>query len=133
DPETQALLPLLTSDAGELFTAVADGRLAEVTTRWREGAAACVVLAAPGYPASPVRGIGVGLPEHPPDDVLVFHAGTRQGGRSEPPLVTNGGRVLNLVAVGSDVADAVSRAYAAADQVDFPGVVMRRDVGAGVG
>lgn len=132
DPETQALLPLLSSDVGELLAAVADGRLAEITTRWREAAAACVVLAAPGYPASPVRGIGVGLPQALAEDVLVFHAGTRAGGEGEPAFCCNGGRVLNVVALGRDVPSAVAKAYEVASQVDLPGVVMRRDIGKGI-
>ena len=131
DPETQTLLPLLTSDAGELFAAVADGRLAEVTTRWREGAAVCVVLAAPGYPASPQRGIQLGLPERLPQGALLFHAGTALDRDGRP--VSAGGRVLNVVGVGHDLASAVERAYEAAATVEFPGVVMRHDVGAGIG
>ncbi|HZJ10168.1 MAG TPA: phosphoribosylglycinamide synthetase C domain-containing protein, partial [Trueperaceae bacterium] len=150
---------LLTSDAGELFAAVADGRLAEITTRWREGAAACVVLAAPGYPAAPVRGIEIGVPGNVPDDVLVFHAGTRAvdssgrdaagGTRSEAAAgaaspaaratapgrrryLTNGGRVLDIVALGLDVPSAVAKAYEAVESVDFPGVVMRGDIGGGI-
>lgn len=130
DPETQALLPLLTSDAGELFAAVAEGRLSEITTRWRDGAAACVVLAAPGYPAAPQRGITLGIPAELPAGVLLFHAGTAVGHDGLP--VSAGGRVLNVVGVANSLETAVGLAYQAADSIDFPEVVMRRDIGAGI-
>ena len=101
----------------ELALRVAEGRLAGTRLSWREGASACVVLAAPGYPESPRKGIPLHVPE-PPEGVLVFHAGTRrEGGR----LVSAGGRVLNVVAL--------ERAYAYIPQVGFPGAVYRRDIG----
>lgn len=79
DPEAQALLPLLENDLVELALRVAEGRLAGTRLSWKEGAAACVVLAAPGYPESPRKGIPLHVPE-PPEGVLVFHAGTRREG-----------------------------------------------------
>ena len=125
DPEAQALLPLLENDLVELALRVAEGRLAGTRLSWKEGAAACVVLAAPGYPESPRKGIPLHVPE-PPEGVLVFHAGTRrEGGR----LVSAGGRVLNVVGLGRDLKEALERAYAYIPQVGFPGAVYRRDIG----
>jgi phosphoribosylamine--glycine ligase len=125
DPEAQAVLPLLQSDLVELALKVAEGRLQGTRLSWQEGAAACVVLAAPGYPENPRKGIPLHLPE-PPEGVLVFHAGTRrEGGR----LVSAGGRVLNVVGLGKDLKEALERAYAFIPRVGFPGAVYRRDIG----
>ena len=125
DPEAQAVLPLLQSDLVELALKVAEGRLQGTRLSWREGAAACVVLAAPGYPENTRKGIPLHLPE-PPEGVLVFHAGTRrEGGR----LVSAGGRVLNVVGLGKDLKEALERAYAFIPRIGFPGAVYRRDIG----
>jgi phosphoribosylamine--glycine ligase len=125
DPEAQTVLPLLQSDLVELALKVAEGRLQGTRLSWREGAAACVVLAAPGYPENPRKGIPLHLPE-PPEGVLVFHAGTRrEGGR----LVSAGGRVLNVVGLGKDLKEALERAYAFIPRIGFPGAVYRRDIG----
>ncbi|WP_038056179.1 phosphoribosylamine--glycine ligase [Thermus amyloliquefaciens] len=125
DPEAQALLPLLQSDLVELALRVAEGRLAGARLSWREGASACVVLAAPGYPESPKKGIPLRIPE-PPEGVLVFHAGTRREGEA---FVSAGGRVLNVVGLGRHLEEALSRAYAYLPQVGFPGALYRRDIG----
>ncbi|WP_022798207.1 phosphoribosylamine--glycine ligase [Thermus islandicus] len=125
DPEAQAVLPLLESDLVELALKVAEGRLAGTRLSWKEGAAACVVLAAPGYPESPRKGIPLEVPE-PPEGVLVFHAGTR---REAGRLVSAGGRVLNVVGLGRDLGEALERAYRFIPEVHFPGVVYRRDIG----
>jgi len=125
DPEAQAVLPLLESDLVELALKVAEGRLEGTRLFWREGAAASVVLAAPGYPENPRKGIPLHLPE-PPEGVLVFHAGTRREGGH---LVSAGGRVLNVVGLGKDLKEALERAYAFIPQVGFPGAVYRRDIG----
>lgn len=125
DPEAQALLPLLQSDLVELALRVAEGPLEGTELSWREGASACVVLAAPGYPENPRKGIPLHVPE-PPEGVLVFHAGTRwEGGR----LVSAGGRVLNVVGLGQDLEEALGRAYAFIPQVGFPGAQYRKDIG----
>jgi len=84
-----------------------------------------VVLAAPGYPESPRKGIPLYVPE-PPEGVLVFHAGTRREGGH---LVSAGGRVLNVVGLGKDLGDALERAYAFVPQIAFPGAVYRKDIG----
>uniref|UniRef100_UPI00301BCA76 phosphoribosylamine--glycine ligase n=1 Tax=Staphylococcus aureus TaxID=1280 RepID=UPI00301BCA76 len=98
DPEAQAILPLLETDLVELALAVAEGRLHELELRWHGGASACVVMAAPGYPEDPRKGIPLRLPEQVPSQVFYFHAGTRQ---AEGQLLANGGRVLNVVGLGA--------------------------------
>ncbi len=123
-------MPLLASDPGPLFAAVADGRLPSDPVAWRSGAAVDVVLAAGGYPDSPRRGDPIsGLDEiDGREDVVVFHAGTAlEGGR----LVTSGGRVLNVVGLGGDLAEARANAYDAADRIHFEGKQTRRDIAGG--
>jgi phosphoribosylamine---glycine ligase len=132
DPETQPLLALLDSPLGELLKAAADGRLHEVDPpRWKPGAAVAVVMASAGYPESSRSGdVIVGTEtlaaEH---DVDVIHAGTALDGDR---LVTAGGRVLAVTAVGRDVADARAKAYEGVATVAFDGAQWRRDIAAGV-
>lgn len=128
DPECQALLARLRSDLVDLCEATIDGRLAEVAIDWDPRPAACVVVAAPGYPGAVELGGAIdGLAEAGREaDVTVFHAGTR---RSEGRIVTSGGRVLGVTALGDTIASAVERAYAATAKIRFPGMQYRRDVG----
>ncbi len=125
DPEAQVVLPLLENDLVELALKVAEGRLGGTGLRWRKGAAACVVLAAPGYPEAPRKGIPLEIPK-PPEGVLLFHAGTRRGPGG---LETGGGRVLNVVGLGRDLREALEQAYAFIPRIGFPGAVYRRDIG----
>jgi len=130
DPDIQPVLAVLETPLGELLAAAANGRLAEVSPpSFRDAAAVTVVLASAGYPESSSTGdviTGVDLAEQH-DDVDVIHAGTARSGAD---LVTAGGRVLAVRAVGTDVADARARAYAAADLVSFPGLQRRSDIAA---
>lgn len=128
DPECQPLMLRLESDLVDLLEACIDGRLAEVEPRWDEGAAACVVLAARGYPGTYERGHVIrGLDEaQAMPDVVVFHAGTARRGND---FITNGGRVLGVAARGADVPEALRRAYAAVDQIHFEGMHFRHDIG----
>jgi phosphoribosylamine--glycine ligase len=133
DPETQPLLALLDSPLGVLLKAAADGNLHEVDPpRWKPGAAVAVVMASAGYPESSHSGdVIVGTETlADEDDVAVLHAGTArdEGGR----LVTAGGRVLAVTAVGSDVADARAKAYEGVASIAFDGAQWRRDIAAGV-
>jgi phosphoribosylamine---glycine ligase len=127
DPETQALLPRLESDLQQLFEAATEpGGLSGVRLEWSPQTAVTVVLASAGYPESSSSGdIITGLDRLGPG-VFVTHAGTARG--PEGRLVTAGGRVLSITALGADAADARDRAYAAADMVDFPGKQIRRDI-----
>ncbi|MFU8841584.1 MAG: phosphoribosylamine--glycine ligase [Nitriliruptoraceae bacterium] len=131
DPETQAILPRVASDLGELLWAAATGSVAGQDVTWRPEAAVTVVLASGGYPGSYATGVpidGVEAAASLPD-VEVFHAGTRvDDGR----LVTAGGRVLAVTALGGAVAAARARAYDAADRIGFEGLHRRSDIAAGV-
>lgn len=128
DPETQVILPLLQTDLVELITATFERRLHEVSLSWRDGAAACVVLASAGYPGSYRTGLEItGLPEAAGlKDLFIFHAGTKQ---ENGIWKTDGGRVLNLVGMGATLPAALDKAYQAAEMVRFPGCHYRRDIG----
>jgi phosphoribosylamine--glycine ligase len=128
DPECQVLMPRLESDLLELMLATVDGRLHETQVRWDARAAACVVLAAAGYPGSYERGKVIeGLDERGEcSGAVVFHAGTA---RRDSEWVTNGGRVLGVTALGEGVREAVKQAYRAVEGIRWEGVHFRRDIG----
>jgi phosphoribosylamine--glycine ligase len=126
DPECQAILPLLKTDLVELAMAVVEGRLHELKLEWHPLASACVVMAAPGYPNDPHKGLPLALPQEPPEQVLYFQAGTRRGPQG---LLTHGGRVLNVVGLGENLRKALERAYAGVDAVWFDHALYRRDIG----
>jgi phosphoribosylamine---glycine ligase len=131
DPETQAVLPRLESDLLELLMAAAQpGGLAGAELEWSSRWAVSVVLASAGYPASSSSGDVIGGLEDVPEGVEVTHAGTAAG---EGGIVTAGGRVLNVTALGDDARSAREAAYAAAEMVSFTGMQFRRDVAAGAG
>jgi phosphoribosylamine--glycine ligase len=127
DPETQVVLPRLRSDLVPLLLAAALGELPERPwVEWHDRPAVAVVVASGGYPESYETGFEVQGLSTVPDDVLVFHAGTRVvAGRG---LVTSGGRVLTTVGVGTDVAGARMAALSGAVRVRFPGAFFRKDI-----
>jgi phosphoribosylamine--glycine ligase len=126
DPETQAVLPRLRSDLGQLlFSASRRGGLADATLEWSDDWAVTVVLASAGYPESSSTGDVISGLDGVDEGIEVTHAGTRRDGDD---LVTAGGRVLNVTALGPDPASARGAAYAAADQITFEGRQMRRDI-----
>lgn len=128
DPETQAILPLLASDPLELFLAATNGHLGEYPElTWRAGHTACIVLASEGYPGEYVKGVPIGgLEPLQSGNVLVFHAGTRY---TEGKWRNDGGRVLNVVGIGTTLSMALNNAYQAIESIDFNGVQYRRDIG----
>ena len=127
DPETQAVLPLLESDLMEIMLAVRGQRLAELEIKWRGGAAACVVLASGGYPGKYEGGKAItGIVKAEALGATVYHAGTAV---KDGALVTAGGRVLGVTALGGTLADAVRSAYMAAREIRFDGAHMRSDIG----
>jgi len=133
DPETQPLLALLETPLGVLLLAAAEGRLHEVgPLKWREAAAVTVVVAAQDYPSSPRKGDAVrGVDAIASlDDVDVIHAGTALDDSGH--LVTSGGRVLGVTAVGADVAAARARAYEGVAHIEIAGSHYRTDIAAGV-
>jgi phosphoribosylamine--glycine ligase len=126
DPETQPILLRLKSDLLELIERALAGALSRVEATWDRRAALGVVLAAHGYPDDPRKGDAVtGIPA-PADDCRVFHAGTRLDGNA---LVTSGGRVLCVTALGDSVRMARTRAYEAVERIRFDGMQYRRDIG----
>lgn len=128
DPECQVLLPRLMSDLLPALIATRDGELAHFDLRWLPSAALCVVMAAKGYPGDYEKGSEIkGLQKlDDMDDVIAFHAGTRL---EEGKVITAGGRVLGVTALGGDVAEAQARAYQAIDMLDWPSGFCRRDIG----
>ena len=128
DPETQAILPRLDEDLLGLLLACAEGRLPERSARLSALTALTVVLAAKGYPGDTLRGSEIhGLERAGAMPfVTITHAGTRREGQK---LLAAGGRVLNVTAIGADVAEARARAHAAIDTIDWPGGFHRRDIG----
>jgi phosphoribosylamine--glycine ligase len=128
DPETQVLLPMLASDLGAAIHAVATGTLAELPPlKQRDGAAVCVVAASGGYPARYETGFPITGAEIEREDVIVFHAGVKR--REDGTLVTNGGRVLNVVGLGADLEEARRKAYDALAGISFEGMHARTDIG----
>ena len=136
DPETQVVLPLLTSDPLDLLLACAEGNLDRVQVRWETKNYVGIVMVSGGYPGRYQTGFEIsglnrdGLDEGGPEDTMVFHAGTKlgAGGLSSPPL-TAGGRVLTVVGGGETIELARARAYRRLEQISFDGARWRRDIG----
>lgn len=127
DPETQPILMRLKTDLADLIEAAIMGRLDQVEAEWDRRIALGVVMAAAGYPESPRKGDRIdGLPTSVADDVHVFHAGTADDGAT---VVTSGGRVLCVTALGDNVRSAQKHAYELADSIVFAGCQYRRDIG----
>ena len=126
DPETEPIVLRLKSDLLELVERALDGTLERAAPEWDRRAALGVVIAAPGYPDEPRKGDRIeGLPRAE-DDCRVFHAGTRLDGKA---VLTSGGRVLCVTALGDSVKMARTRAYAAVDRIRFDGMQYRKDIG----
>ena len=128
DPETQVVLPRLTSDLLDIMEAVIDERLEEQEIQWSSQAAACVVMASGGYPAQYQKGIAIsGLSKDGQvQGATVYHAGTALRGEE---FVTNGGRVLGVTATGETLEEALEKAYRAVSGIHFEGAHYRRDIG----
>ncbi len=127
DPETQVVLPRLKTDIMDIFEAIENETLSELDIEWSDNACACVVIASGGYPKSYPKGLEItGLANGQLAGVTVYHAGTAiKDGR----LVTSGGRVLGVTALGSDLKTALDKAYAAVDRIDFENKHYRKDIG----
>lgn len=137
DPETQSVLVRLESDLTDIFEAVIENRLSGQEIRWSEKRAVSVVLASAGYPASSDKGRVIDGLRDVDDGVIVFHAGTAFGkadpsaaeGCGEAPVVTNGGRVLAVTAVGATHDEARAKAFANVERIHFQGMQYRKDIG----
>jgi phosphoribosylamine--glycine ligase len=132
DPETQSLMRRLKGDLLDLIEATVDGKLSSLNPEWDERAAVCIVLASGGYPGTIEKGKEItGLAEAASSDpdVVVFHAGTAL---KDGKVITSGGRVLGVTALGATLEEARAKAYAAAELIRFEGKQLRRDIGASV-
>lgn len=128
DPETQVVLPRMRNDLIEVMEACIDNKLDQIRLEFEDNAAVCVILASYGYPESYVKGLPIdGLKGfNGKEDYFVFHAGTKRIGDE---IVTNGGRVLGVTAIGKDLMEARSKAYEGTQWVDFANKYMRNDIG----
>lgn len=128
DPETQVVIPRLKNDLVEIFNAIIDERLSEISIKWDNNAAVCVVMASGGYPVKYEKGYPIeGIEEaEAMDDITVFHAGTRWEGNH---FVTAGGRVLGVTALGAGLDEAIQKAYQGVHKISFKDMHYRRDIG----
>ncbi len=125
DPETQVVLPRLKTDLADIFNAVVDGTLDKLNIEWSDEACVCVVMASGGYPENYEKGKAITIGDLD-KDILLFHAGTKlQDGK----LVTSGGRVLGVTALGKDINEAREKAYANVEKISFDGAFYRKDIG----
>lgn len=127
DPETQVVLPRLKTDIMDIFDAINNETLGELDIEWSDDACACVVIASGGYPKSYPKGLEItGLENGQAEGVTVYHAGTAI---KDGKLVTAGGRVLGVTALGNDLQQALDKAYSAVDKIDFENKHFRKDIG----
>lgn len=128
DPETQVILIQLESDLVEICEAIVDGNLNETEINWKNGGAACVVLASKGYPAKAETGDVIkGLENDFGNEAVIFHAGTRKNENGE--FITSGGRVLGVTATAESLPEALKKAYAAVEKISWNGMQFRKDIG----
>ncbi|MBQ3479850.1 MAG: phosphoribosylamine--glycine ligase [Clostridia bacterium] len=126
DPETQVVLPLMKSDLLMVMVAVENGTLADTPVEFEDGAACCVMLASGGYPGKYEKGKVIDL-GRAGDMAEIYHSGTGRNEKGE--LVTAGGRVLGVCCTADDLQTAIEKAYRAADEVKWDGMILRRDIG----
>lgn len=127
DPETQVVLPRLKTDIVDIFEAIDNDTLSDLDVEWSDDACACVIMASGGYPKSYPKGIEItGLSNGQLDGVTVYHAGTKL---QDNKLVTSGGRVLGVTALGDTLENALKKSYDAVEKIHFEGVHYRRDIG----
>jgi phosphoribosylamine--glycine ligase len=129
DPECQPLMVRMKADLLQVMLACVEGKLADASIDWDKRVACCVVMCSGGYPSSYEKGkLITGIEDaEAMDDVYVFHAGTKLD--DDGNVVTNGGRVLNIVALGDDLPAARDKANAACEKISFDGAFFRRDIG----
>ena len=127
DPETQVYMMRLKTDLVELLNASVDGTLNKVDLKWKPEAAVCVVMASGGYPGSYPKGLPITFPSNASSNAKVFHAGTAM---KDGSVVTSGGRVLGVTALGNDLAAAQRNAYSLVEQIRFEGAHYRKDIAA---
>ena len=128
DPETQVMLPRLKTDLVDIFQAIVDNRLSETAVEWSTDACVGVVVASGGYPGSYRTGFPIQGLDKLDQEILVFHAGTKQGENSQ--IHTDGGRVLTVTATGKTMADARAKVYLNLPNIHFEGCHYRKDIAA---
>lgn len=126
DPETQSILLRLDTDLFEIMQACSERKLKNIEIKWKEEHAGCLVLASKGYPSSYPKGLEIKNLDMVDNDIIIFHAGTAI---KDNKLVTSGGRVLNICALGKDLNDVRKKIYKAANIIDFEGKQYRSDIG----
>ena len=127
DPETQVVLPRLKTDIVDIFEAIDNETLSDLDVEWSDDACACVIMGSGGYPKSYPKGIEItGLSNGQLDGVTVYHAGTKL---QDNKLVTSGGRVLGVTALGDTLENALKKSYDAVEKIHFEGAHYRRDIG----
>ncbi|MGD9679149.1 MAG: phosphoribosylamine--glycine ligase [Vulcanibacillus sp.] len=124
DPETQVILPRLKTDLADIFTAICNNGLGTIKLEWDEKAAVCVVMSSKGYPGEYLKGLPITI-KNLAEDTQVFIAGAKNEFKQ---LVTSGGRVLGVTALGSTIKDAKEKAYIGVKQVNFEGAHFRNDI-----
>jgi len=127
DPETQVVLPRLKTDLLDIVTAAVDNKLDRIEVQWSEAACVGVVMASAGYPGSYQTGLPISGMNEVDRDIMVFHAGTREGA-APGEVVTSGGRVLTVVAAGKDLTEARRKVYNNIVRIRFEGCQYRRDI-----
>lgn len=125
DPETQVVLPRLKTDLLEIFNAIIDERLSEINIEWNDDAAVCVILASGGYPENYAKGVPIEIGKLD-DGIILFHAGTAF---KDGKLVTNGGRVIGVTALGDTIEDARKKVYKNIENIKFDKMHYRTDIG----
>ena len=125
DPETQVVLPRLKTDLYDIFNACIDGTLDKIDIEWKDEACVCVILASGGYPESYKKGVEISINDID-EDIMLFHSGTKM---ADGKLVTNGGRVIGVVAEGKDIDQAREKAYKNVEKIKFDGAFYRKDIG----
>lgn len=127
DPETQSYMRILKTDLVDIMIACIDQKLTDIKIEWGEQSVCCVTLASKGYPGVYNSGkIISGLDEAENNSVIIFHAGTK---KDQSEIVTNGGRVLGITAIGDNIKDTLAEAYGAIEEISFDGMQFRRDIG----
>ena len=127
DPETQVVLPRLKTDLADIIIAVVDNKLDQIQVQWSEEACVGVVMASAGYPGSYQTGFPISGLDEVDSDVMVFHAGTKEG-TARGEVVTAGGRVLTVAATGKDLTEAREKVYNNIARIHFEGCQYRRDI-----
>jgi phosphoribosylamine--glycine ligase len=128
DPEAQAIIPLVNEDLLEIIIAAIDGRIAEKNISIKNGACVNIVLSSGGYPENPEKGKEIkGLENFTnSEEIMIFHSGTKKVGDK---WLTNGGRVLNIAAIATNIEEAREKVYFSASRIEFDGMHYRKDIG----